>query len=136
MSSDLDLLSTQKKHVACVLEQLLNDYRQTRVERRAIADALPTTDTEFSLLEELEVLTIGIRGISNQFISTNIENRGDVITQLMRMDVFSVPAVAEFYLDSNAKFEGTKLYISLLDYLRLRLLTYLQVERPVSSVAV
>ena len=130
----MSITEQQKAHVACVLAQMLLDYKGARAERQAIAKTLSDDDSDFSLLEELELLTTDIRGIGSRFVASQIDNHQDVIGQLERLQVLNVPSVKEFYFDPAMQAERLKLYISLLDYLRLLLIGYLQTE--VAPVAV
>ncbi|PZO12214.1 MAG: hypothetical protein DCF25_18075 [Leptolyngbya foveolarum] len=44
---------------------------------------------------------------------------------LRHLNVFNVPVVAHFFFDDSIESERMRLYISLLDYLRLLILEYL-----------
>ncbi|MEM8502722.1 MAG: hypothetical protein AAF716_06165 [Cyanobacteria bacterium P01_D01_bin.1] len=131
-----EALDVQKKHVSQVLKQLADDYQQTRDERRALALAGSDDDIEFTLLEELELLTVSIRGLGLQFASsTSVNDSRETVAQMKRLKVFDVPIVAQFYFDDSIGFDRLKLYISLLDYLRLLVLEYLEVSMTTESVA-
>ncbi|MEI1375856.1 hypothetical protein PQG02_13030 [Nostoc sp. UHCC 0926] len=119
-----------KKNIVQLLGQLTNAYQTTRTERQEIAIQFPPANEEFSLLEELELLTVNLRGYANQFKSTGrIINKDHAIEQLQAMRVLNVPQIANFYFASNGNFEQIKSYIRTLDYLRLLLLEYLQFQR-------
>lgn len=118
-----------KKNIVQLLEQLTNVYQATRIERQEIAIQFPPENEEFSLLEELELLTVNLRGYASQFQSTGrIVNKDHVIEQLQAMRVLNVPQIASFYFGSNNSYEQIKSYIRTLDYLRLLLLEYLQFQ--------
>ncbi len=53
-----------KSYIALLLEQLTVDYINTKEERKKIASLTFTSDEEFTFLEEIEVLTVDIRGYS------------------------------------------------------------------------
>lgn len=116
-----------KKNIVQLLEQLTNVYQATRIERQEISIQFPPENEEFSVLEELELLTVNLRGYASQFQSTGrIVNKDHVIEQLQAMRVLNVPQIASFYFGSNGNYEQIKSYIRTLDYLRLLLLEYLQ----------
>ncbi|WP_016952240.1 hypothetical protein [Anabaena sp. PCC 7108] len=116
-----------KRNITQLLSQLTNLYQNTRSERKEIATQFPPEEEEFSLLEEIELLTVNLRGYASQIAATGeIINKEQVISQLQAMRVFSVYPIGNFYFKSNGRYERTKNYIRMLDYLRLLLLEYLQ----------
>ncbi|MEH2325300.1 MAG: hypothetical protein V7K32_17410 [Nostoc sp.] len=118
-----------KKNIVQLLGQLTNVYQATRTERQEIAIQFPPENEEFSLLEELELLTVNLRGYASQFQSTGrIVNKDHAIEQLQAMRVLNLPQIASFYFGSNNSYEQIKSYIRTLDYLRLLLLEYLQFQ--------
>jgi len=118
-----------KKNISQLLAQLTNIYQNTRGERQEIAIQFPPEDEEFSLLEELELLTVNLRGYASQIQSTGqIVNQAQAIEQLQAMRVLNIPQIASFYFGSNNSYEQIKSYIRTLDYLRLLLLEYLQFQ--------
>ena len=118
-----------KINISQLLVQLTNIYQNTRGERQEISIQFPPENEDFSLLEELELLTVNLRGYASQIQSTGqIVNQGEAIEQLQAMRVFNVPQIASFYFGSNGDYEQIKSYIRTLDYLRLLLLEYLQFQ--------
>lgn len=116
-----------KRNIAQLLPQLTNLYQNTRSERKEISTQFPPENEEFSLLEEIELLTVNLRGYASQIAATgDIVNKEQVISQLQAMRVFSITQIGKFYFNSNGKYEQMKDYIRVLDYLRLLLLEYLQ----------
>ena len=116
-----------KINIIQLLAQLTNTYQNTRGERQEISIQFPPEDEEFSILEELELLTVNLRGYASQIQSTGqIVNQAEAIKQLQAMRVLNIPQIATFYFGSNGNFEQIKSYIRMLDYLRLLLLEYLQ----------
>lgn len=119
-----------RENIIQLLVQLTNAYQNIRNERQEINIQFPPDDEEFSLLEELELLTVNLRGYASQLQSTDqIVNKAQVIDQLQAMRVFNVPQIARFYFGSNSKYEQMKSYVRMLDYLRLLLLEYLQFQK-------
>ncbi|WP_325034671.1 hypothetical protein [Nostoc sp. 'Lobaria pulmonaria (5183) cyanobiont'] len=120
-----------KRNISHLLAQLTNTYENTRGERKEISTRFPPEDEDFSLLEELELLTVNIRGYASQIQSIGqIVNQAQAIEQLQAMQVLNVPQIASFYFGSNGNYEQIKSYIRTLDYLRLLLLEYLQLQKP------
>ncbi|MTJ16742.1 MULTISPECIES: hypothetical protein [unclassified Dolichospermum] len=123
----LDQQEVTKRNISQLLSQLTNIYQNTRSERKEIVTQFPPDDEEFSLLEEIELLTVNLRGYASQIAATGqIVNKEQVISQLQTMRVFSVSPIDKFYFSNNGKYEQIKNYIRMLDYLRLLLLEYLQ----------
>ncbi|MEA5617235.1 hypothetical protein VB711_05195 [Cronbergia sp. UHCC 0137] len=116
-----------KRNIIELLSQLTNTYQNTRRERKEILTEFSPENEEFSLLEEIELFTVNLRGYASQIAATGkIVNQENVISQLQAMRVFSVSPIGKFYFSSNGKYEQIKNYIRMLDYLRLLLLEYLQ----------
>jgi hypothetical protein len=116
-----------KKNISQLLSQLTNTYQNTRSERKEIATHFFPENEEFSLLEEIELLTVNLRGYASQVTATGqILNKEQVIFKLQGMRVFSMSPIGKFYFSNNGKYEQIKNYIRMLDYLRLLLLEYLQ----------
>lgn len=136
MSTNLERFELQKKHVAQVLTQLTTDYQQTKAERQVLAAQPFNEETAFSLLEELELLTVSIRGLGSQFItSAGLGNQSEAVAQLKGLSAFDIPLIAQFYFDKSIESERLKLYVSLLDYLRLLILEYVQTSITEEAVA-
>ncbi len=99
-----------------------------------MANFCPSND-EFSLLEEIELLTVTLRGYASQIQAQGwILNETKAIEQLRAMRVFRIPVIVQFYFSSNGNYEQMKAYIRMLDYLRLLILEYLQYEQRVGSI--
>jgi uncharacterized membrane protein len=123
----LDQQEVTKRNISQLLSQLTNTYQNTRSERKEIVTQFSPENEEFSLLEEIELLTVNLRGYASQIAATSqIINKDQVIYQLQAMRVFSVSPIGKFYFSNNGKYEQIKNYIRMLDYLRLLLLEYLQ----------
>lgn len=117
----------KRNYISQVLEQLTVDYQNTKQERKQITALYPAKDEEFSVMEEIELLTVDIRGYASQIQARGwIENQQQAIERLQSLRVFDVPVIAEFYLTSNRDYGQMKAYIRMLDYLRLLIIEYLQ----------
>lgn len=116
-----------RRCISNLLTQMTDDYQQAQPERRELAAALATTDKAFSVLEELELLTSDIRGYASQMqVRGWIENEPAVIAHLQLLRLFSIPAITQFYFETDQHYPKLKEYVRRLDYLRLLLLEYLQ----------
>lgn len=129
-------LEIQKDYVAWLLEELTIAYQNSSQERKAIAKQYPGSEEEFALLEELELLTVNIRGYASQIkLTGEVENCQKAINELPQLSVFNVPIVARFYVEQRSPYPQTKMYIQLLDYLRLLVLEYLQTQRSIQAIS-
>ncbi len=116
-----------KNQIIHVLAQLTINYQQTKAERKKLAALSPANDEEFSVLEEIELLTVDIRGYASQIQARGrIEKEQEAIERLQTMRVFDVPTLAHFYFTTDDDYGQIKAYICLLDYLRLLMIEYLQ----------
>ena len=124
-------INVQKKesirnYIAHLLEQLAVDYKNTKSERKQIAEILPDNESEFTVLEEIELLTVNIRGYASQIQAQGwVEKAQSVIEQLQNMQFFSIPTIAKFYWITSGEYPQLKAYIRTLDYLRLLIIEYL-----------
>lgn len=118
---------TSRNYITHLLEQLTVDYQNTKQERKEIAALFPASDEEFTVLEEIELLTSDIRGYASQIKARgSIENEQEAIERSQTMRVFDVPAIARFYFTTDGNYLQMKAYIRMLDYLRLLILEYLR----------
>ncbi|MFK0732686.1 MAG: hypothetical protein ACIWVG_16265 [Gloeotrichia echinulata HAB0833] len=116
-----------RNYITHLLQQLTDDYKNTKEERKKLASLSPASDEEFTVLEEIELLTVDIRGYASQIQARGrIENEQQAIERLQTMHVFDVPSVAQFYFVSDGDYKQIKAYIRMLDYLRLLILEYLR----------
>jgi hypothetical protein len=125
----LDTQSSEiKRHyITQLLEKLTVDYQNTKQERKDITLKYPADDEEFTIIEEVELLTVSIRGYANTIKSQiKIENKQEVIERLQAMTVFGIPVIAKFYFD-NENYAQMKAYIRELDYLRLLVIEFLAI---------
>ncbi len=116
-----------RNYINHLLKQLTVDYQNTKQERKEIASLSPASEEEFTILEEIDLLTSDIRGYASQIQARAwIENEQEAIERLQTMRVFDVPAIAQFYFTTHAGYMQMKAYIRMLDYLRLLILEYLR----------
>ncbi len=121
-----------RNHIIHLLYQLTSDYKNTKGEQKKIASLYPAFEEEFTVLEEIELLTTDIRGYASQIQARGwIENEQKAIERLQTRRVFDVPAIARVYFATDGDYGEMKAYIRMLDYLRLLILEYLCSARSV-----
>ena len=122
-------LAIQQDIIVQLLAQLTVDYQKTKSERKEIAHSYLGTEEELSFLEEIELVTVSIRGYASQIEHrAGVENREEAIANLHQLRVFDRSAIAEFYAETRSGYLQMRSYIRMLDYLRLLVLEYLQMK--------
>ena len=128
-------LSMQRDRVNQLLTQLIKDEQNAKVERKALAEEYSGTEDGFILLEELELLTVRIQGYASQIESEGtIKHPEQAIADLQSWRVFDVLAIVQFYREARSRYPQTQSYIYLLDYLRLLVLEYLEMQQKSQAV--
>lgn len=61
----VSLNSSTRNYINYLLKQLTVDYRNTKQERKEISALASDSDEEFTLVEEIELLTSDIRGYAS-----------------------------------------------------------------------
>lgn len=114
-------------YISHLLDQLTVGYQSTKAERKLIAELSPVSEEEFTVLEEIELLTVDIRGYASQIeVQGCVKNEQEAIERLENMRIFDISAIAQFYFATNGDFPQMKAYIRMLDYLRLLTIEYLR----------
>lgn len=122
-------LAIQQDIIVQLLVQLTVDYQNAKSERKEIAQSYLGSEEEFSFLEEIELVTVSIRGYASQIeAGAGVENREQAIAHLHQLRVFDRSAIAQFYDEMRSGYLQMRSYIRMLDYLRLLVLEYLQME--------
>ena len=122
-------LAIQQDYIVQLLAQLNVEDQKTKSERKEIAHSYLGTEEELSFLEEIELVTVSIRGYASQIEDrAGVENREQAIANLHQLRVFDRSAIAEFYAETRSGYLQMRSYIRMLDYLRLLVLEYLQME--------
>ncbi len=126
-----DKLTIQQEHVTQILKQLTLDYQTVKPERKLVSAKYPGSDEEFALLEELELLTVNICGYATQIGAAGSlsKNYDQAIAHLQNLRVFDRPIITQFYAEAQLDYPRMQSYIRLLDYLRLLVLEYLQMQQ-------
>ena len=115
-----------KNNILDLLDKLAIAYQQTKEERQEIIAHNQFSDEDFSLFEEIELITVDLRGYASQIKTLGyIKNKTQAIKQLQTIKILNTPTIAEFYFNTGQLYETMKGYIRLLDYLRLSLLEFL-----------
>jgi hypothetical protein len=123
-----------KRCIKDLLVQMTTDYQQTQSERREVAVAFPATDENFSIIEELELITTDLRGYASQLQFRDwIEDSATAIDRLQTLRLFSIPHIAQSYFENSQDYPKLKEYMRQLDYIRLLLLEYLQSDRQTEA---
>jgi hypothetical protein len=113
-----------RKHIAQLLDRLIVDYQNAKEDRVRLAENTTTELDEFSVLEEIELFTVDIRGYGSQIKSYGkIEHEEKAAMELSKMRLLEVNSVAKWYFESSSEdYWHLKLYVRMLDYLRLLIL--------------
>ena len=123
-------ITTALAYIEKILNQLLKDYQNTKLERERIAIWEETQ--EFSILGTIEVLTDDIRGYSFQIINNNSSAKAqEILNELNKLKIFEIPAFLEWYFTPEFDYPQMKHYAETLNYLRLLIIEYLRDLSPV-----
>lgn len=119
-----------KNYLIQLLDKLTIDYQNSQSEQKIMATEMSSSEDEFTILEEIDLLTTDIRGYASQIkIRGYIENPEKVVDKLQQMRLFDIPSIAEFYFNNYHQYENVKSYLRTLDYLRLLILEYLNLSQ-------
>ena len=123
-------ITTAQAYIEKILNQLLKDYQNTKLERERIAIWEETQ--EFSILGTIEVLTDDIRGYSFQIINNNSSAKAqEILNELNKLKIFEIPEFIEWYFTPEFDYPQMKHYAETLNYLRLLIIEYLRDLSPV-----
>ena len=113
-----------RKNIAKVFDRLIVDYQNAKEDRVRLAENTTTELDEFTVLEEIELFTVDIRGYASQIKSYGkIEQEEKAAMELEKMRLLEVNSVAKWYFESSPDdYWHLKLYVRMLDYLRLLIL--------------
>ncbi|MGA7953596.1 MAG: hypothetical protein WCA07_08750 [Gloeobacterales cyanobacterium] len=129
-------LALQRDYIVQLLGQLTVDYQNTKAERRDIAECYPNSEEEFTFSEELELLTVSIRGYASQVRETEtVKNCELAIAYLQQLRALDRPVIAQFYEEEQSRYTQIQSYLWRLDYLRLLVLEYLQMQQSVQPLS-
>ena len=113
-----------------LLDRLIIYEKNAKADRKNLAQTLPNDSDDFTVLEEIELLTTEIRGYASQIkIYGRIKNEEEAIKILESKRIFAISSIAQWYFNSDDDYQQLKLYASMLDYLRLLILEFIRWER-------
>lgn len=116
-----------RKHISRLFDNLITYYQNTKERRKHLA--VNSIKSEgFTVVEEVELLTVDIRGYASQIKTSAYVNKPEeAVNRLQNLRVFDVPCIAEWYFESSQEYLQMKFYIEMLDYLCLLVLEYIEV---------
>lgn len=125
-TSNFPSLELRRNYLTNYLQQLTLDYQNTQGERHALSTNFEPSPDLFSPFEEIELLTVQLRGYAGQiqfqgFLSQPEQAR----SHLQSLEIFTLPSISHFYWETDAQYPLLKSYLQKLDYLRLLILDYL-----------
>lgn len=136
MTQTQNQLTSQQNYIAQLLEQLTVNYQNTKPERKQIAQNLANSEEEFTPLEEIELLTVSIRGYASQIATSGtLRNDRQAISELQKLSVFNNHLIVQLYSKARSHYPQMQSYICMLDYLRLLVLEYLQNQQTLQLIS-
>ncbi|MBD2175521.1 hypothetical protein H6F42_01145 [Pseudanabaena sp. FACHB-1998] len=136
MTQTQNQLTSQRNYIAQLLEQLNVNYQNTKPERKQIAQNFPHSEAEFTPLEEIELLTVSIRGYASQIAASgSLKNDRQAIVELQKLSVFNNHLIVQLYSEARSHYPQMQSYICMLDYLRLLVLEYLQNQQTLQLIS-
>jgi hypothetical protein len=120
--------NTQK--IVDLLTQLTQDYQQIlQQDTNSLLENFPTNNHEFSILEEIDLLTTDLRGYASQIkINQQIKNPDEALTKLRNLRILANPSLAELYFIKNKQFLLIYQYLQKLDYFKLLIIDWLMLQ--------
>jgi len=120
--------NTQK--IVDLLTQLTQDYQQIlQQDTNSLLENFPTNNHEFSILEEIDLLTTDLRGYASQIkINQQIKNPDEALTKLRNLRMLANPSLAELYFIKNKQFPLIYQYLQKLDYFKLLIIDWLMLQ--------
>ena len=136
MTQTQNQLASQQNNISQFLEQLTVNYQNTRLERKQIAQNFAHSEAEFTPLEEIELLTVNIRGYASQIAASgSLRNARQAIAELQKLSVFNNHLIVQLYSEARSHYPQMQSYICMLDYLRLLVLEYLQNQQTLQLIS-
>ena len=123
-------LEQSTKKIVDILTQLTQDYQQIlQQDTNSLLENFPTNNHEFSILEEIDLLTADLRGYASQIkINQQIENTDQALTKLRNLRILANPSLAELYFIKNKQFPLIYQYLQKLDYFKLLIIDWLMLQ--------
>jgi hypothetical protein len=123
----LNPLEQSTKKIVELLTQLTQDYQSIlQQDKSSLLENFPLSDHEFSILEEIDLLTTELRGYASQInVNQQIKNPDQTLTKLRNLRILANPSLAELYFIKNKQFPLIHQYLQKLDYLKLLIIDWL-----------
>jgi hypothetical protein len=124
-------LEQSTKKIVDLLTQLTQDYQQVlQQDKKTLLENFPPNNNEFSILEEIDLLTIYLRGYASQItINQQIKNPDQSLKNLRNIRILANPSLAEIYFIKNEQFPLIHQYLQKLDYLKLLIIDWLMLQK-------
>ena len=126
----LNPLEQSTKKIVELLTQLTQDYQSIlQQDKSSLLENFPLSDHEFSILEEIDLLTTELRGYASQInVNQQIKNPDQTLTKLRNLRILANPSLAELYFIKNEQFPFIHQYLQKLDYLKLLIIDWLMLQ--------
>ena len=123
----LNPLEQSTKKIVELLTQLTQDYQSIlQQDKSSLLENFPLSDHEFSILEEIDLLTTELRGYASQInVNQQIKNPDQTFIKLRNLRILANPSLAELYFIKNEQFPLIHQYLQKLDYLKLLIIDWL-----------
>lgn len=120
----LNPLEQTTRKIISLLDQLTHDYHQIQQsEAKSLIEAFSLNEQEFSIMEEIDLITTDLRGYASQIKITNqIQKPDQALKYLRQTFILSNPLIADLYFSQKEKFPLTHQYLQKLDYLKFLLI--------------
>jgi putative N-acetylmannosamine-6-phosphate epimerase len=112
------------RKIISLLDQLIHDYHQIQQsEALSLIEVLPLNEQEFSIMEEIDLITTDLRGYASQIKNSNqIQKPEQALKYLRQTLILNNPLIADLYFSQKDKFPLTHQYLQKLDYLKFLLI--------------
>jgi hypothetical protein len=126
----LNPLEQSTKKIVELLTQLTQDYQSIlQQDKSSLLENFPLNDHEFSILEEIDLLTTELRGYASQInVNQQIKNSDQTFIKLRNLRILANPSLAELYFIKNEQFPLIHQYLQKLDYLKLLIIDWLMLQ--------
>jgi len=127
----LNPLEQSTKKIVELLTQLTQDYQSIlQQDKSSLLENFPFSDHEFSILEEIDLLTTELRGYASQInVNQQIKNPDQTLTKSRNLRILTNPSLAELYFIKNEQFPLIHQYLQKLDYLKLLIIDWLMLQK-------
>jgi exonuclease VII large subunit len=131
-----DRLKIQRESITQLLNQLTDEYPTLKSELKQISEQDSGSDDEYTFLEEFELLIVSVSGYAKQIQATgSVKQLDSTVAHLQQLQVFANAAIAQFYTGARRQYPEVQSYLQLLNYLRLLMLEYLQMQQTIQPIS-